>query len=59
MRQSHGSIRKDSVQREAELDLSEDLLVRPVRGRKVVSTEVEDAVREISPSLNYKLPYMA
>lgn len=42
---SHGSMRKDSVQREAELDLSEDLLVRPVRSRKEESgyTEVDDA----------------
>ena len=32
---SHGSGRKDSVQRQTELDLSEDLLVKPVGSRKL------------------------
>jgi hypothetical protein len=43
---SHNLGRKDSVQREADLDISENLLVSPVRSRNKerVSTEVEDTV---------------
>ena len=32
---SHGAGKKGSVQRQAELDLSEDLLVKPVGSRKL------------------------
>ena len=46
MLHSYGLTRKDSVQREAELDLSEDLLVTPVRSRleQHDSTEGNDSV---------------
>lgn len=45
--QLHGSARKDSVQRQAELDSSENLLVMPVRKRNqnVTSLEVDATVR--------------
>jgi len=45
MLHSYGLTRKDSVQREAELDLSEDLLVTPVRSRleQHDSTEGDDS----------------
>ena len=48
MLHSHGLTRKDSVQREAELDLSEDLLVTPVRSKpqQDVFTEVDDSVSQ-------------
>ncbi|KAJ7337127.1 hypothetical protein OS493_009980 [Desmophyllum pertusum] len=44
MLHSHNRTRKDSVQREADLDVSENLLVSPVRSRKEeqACTEVED-----------------
>lgn len=43
---SRRSARKDSVNREAEIDLSEDLLVKPVRSSKGSAdlTRGEDAV---------------
>jgi len=43
---SHNLGRKDSVQREADLDVSENLLVSPVRSRhkQLVSTEVDNIV---------------
>lgn len=43
---SHNLGRKDSVQRETDLDVSENLLVSPVRSRhkQLVSTEVDNIV---------------
>ena len=43
---SHNLGRKDSVQRETDLDVSENLLVSPVRSRhkELVSTEVDNIV---------------
>lgn len=52
---SHNLGRKDSVQRATDLDISENLLVSPVRSRnkELVSTEVDDTV--ISQALKLKV----
>ena len=46
----HGSTRKDTAQRQAEIDSSENLVVVPVRKRNenVTSLEVDAAVRYFS-----------
>ena len=62
MLHSHNRTRKDSVQREADLDVSENLLVSPVRSRKEeqACTEVEDVVsfkkRNSKLEIQLKLP---